>query len=266
MKTNIFSKIAMSVKNIGKSKLDFSHGVSTTSTFGDMQVTHCKLIQPTSNGRVKSKTLVRFGTMLLPTFGKIKSKEYYQLVPVSDLLENVAPMLAQAKISNQNGEIIAPQGFPHMTLGVLSRYIMIGAKMQLFRHTNGSATAITEPTAQMPFIAVKQAAEACGVNAWFKEDSDNPNNGTGNTTRLECFDGMHCSWLNLGALNQNWFDALGSRYEEPSALVNMNCWIPIANESVDSLYGSYHADEKNDDGAVVSTLKYGTIVNPKRSK
>lgn len=264
MKTNVFSKIAMGIKNIGKSKLDFSHGVSTTATFGDMQPSHCKLIIPTSNGRVHSKSLVRFGTMLLPTFGKIKSKEYYQLVPVSDLLENVAPMLAQAKIANQNGEIIAPQGFPHMTLGVLSRYIMIGAKMQLFRHTNGSATAITMPTGQLPWTAVKQAAQNTGIINWFKDNANNPNSGANGNTRLECFDDMHCSWLDLGALNQNWFDALGERYQEPSALNGMHCWIPIANESVDSLFGCYHEDEKNDDGAVVSTLKYGTIVNPEK--
>ena len=53
-KNNMLGKIAMSIKNIGKSRLNLTHDVSTTSAFGDMQATTCKLIIPNSNGVTKS--------------------------------------------------------------------------------------------------------------------------------------------------------------------------------------------------------------------
>ena len=36
MKTNMLGKIALAIKHIGKTRLDFTHDVSTTAGFGDM--------------------------------------------------------------------------------------------------------------------------------------------------------------------------------------------------------------------------------------
>ena len=80
MKNNILGKIKVALGNRNKAHLSLSHDVSTTASFGDVQPTICKLVLPNSNGHVSTKTLVRFGTMLAPTFGRIKAKEYHTLV------------------------------------------------------------------------------------------------------------------------------------------------------------------------------------------
>ena len=166
MKNNMLGKIAFALSNVGKSKLDFTHDVSTTAAFGDVQPTTCKLILPNSNGQVQSHSLVRFGAMVAPTFGRIKAKEYHTLVPMSDLLENFAFMLAQGRKANglnSGSQIISPQDVPHMTLGLLSRMCLIGAEIEVYAHrTNdeGLTTSILQPLTSSDTSAISCAVDS----------------------------------------------------------------------------------------------------------
>lgn len=243
---NPLSKIAFNIKNLGKSKLDFSHSLSTTAGFGDLQCIHCKIVQPNSNGKYQSKELVRFGTLLAPTFGKVKAKEYAEVVPVSDLFECIAPAMAQAPYTNGAGEVVDCKYFPRMTLGLLSRFIMIGARIELFMQVENGVEGVKTvmiPKNSVTFGEVVSQAANDGLVSF--QNGTIGNGGLfyrGNSAVLNtssCFAGFDGLWLNLGWLNDNWFSALGNRYAPPSEIREHNYYIPIANNDFNSLFGQF---------------------------
>lgn len=242
MKNNMLGKIAMAIKTIGKTKLDFTHDVSTTATFGDMQPSTCKLIIPNSNGRVESRQMVRFGTMVAPTFGRIKSKEYHHLVPLSDLFENFAYMLAQGKRSTGDN-IISPERAPHMTLGLLSRCCLVGARIQCYFHQTadtGSSTIILKP---MTVDRAKQYAQDFDqyftMNDWYRA----------NQTAGDVFTGYSGGMFNLGKLTSLW----ASDHNLDGWQNNRDYWIPCRNDTVHELFGVMSKDGYDSNGMPVTT-------------
>lgn len=230
MKTNMLGKIALAIKHIGKTRLDFTHDVSTTAGFGDLQPSTCKLILPNSNGNVESKSLVRFAPMVAPTFGRIKAKEYHHLVPLSDLFENFAYMLAQGKRATGNaGRIISPTRAPHMTLGLLSRFILVGAQVEIYEHTvedNERQTVVHQSLT--PSVADTYRSNFNtdqGIANWFRAGVD----GSG------VFSDYHGSMFNLGRLTSYWASAVGLVGWQ----TQKNFWVPIRNKSAGELFGEY---------------------------
>lgn len=275
---NFLSKIAVNIKNLGKSKLDFSHSISTTAGFGDLQPIHCKLVQPNSNGKIEGKALVRFSTMLAPTFGKVKAKEYHHLVPCSDLFECIAPMMAQSKYINGIGFVNDVDHLPRMTLGLLSRMILIGSRVEIFEHpTSGVQDYKTLKVANNSVTAgaFQDKLNSDGIltfvsglpvhnTDWFDWDADNPNHGSGNITPITSFDGFHGCWLNLGKLNANWFSALSGsgKYVPPVSLTGYpDFWIPIANNDPFEIMG-ITSEEYNDNGTITTRRVYNKHINP----
>lgn len=240
MKNNMLGKIAFALSNVGKSKLDFTHDVSTTAAFGDVQPTTCKLILPNSNGQVQSHSLVRFGAMVAPTFGRIKAKEYHTLVPMSDLLENFAFMLAQGRKANGlnvGAQIIAPQDVPHMTLGLLSRMCLIGAEIEIYPHrTNDEGLTTQIMQAETTAVAHDFADVSTTVRSWIRTDYT----ATGN---LVPYKG---SMFNIGALTWDWAYSNNILADEAE---NKDFWIPIKNKTVASCFGvkteKYVAEDGN---------------------
>lgn len=266
MALNLLDKVKFNIKKVGKSRLDFSHAYSTTASFGDFQPYHCKIVQANSNGKFQSNAAVRFSTMLAPTFGKVKAKDFHHLVPVSDLFECVAPMLAQSKWTNGKGDIVDTSYLPHVTLGLLSRFILIGARFEIYMHTGivvgNNARSIFVPKNALTNKQLLDQAVADGLitrnsnneaiedSNWFKQDVDDWQN--------KGFEGFHGTWFNLGLLNRNWFDVLGNKYTAPAELYNSinHLWIPIANNDIASVFGVNKVEEKSASGAVAEVTHY----------
>ena len=277
---NFLSKVALNIKNLGNAKLDFSHPLSTTAGFGDLQPVHCKLVQPNSNGKIEGKALVRFSTMLAPTFGKVKAKEYHHLVPVSDLFECVAPLLAQTQYYNGNAQLTDNRMLPWCTLGILSRMILIGARCELFVHDGlptGASKNLVIPMNQVTWgtqlnsmkgntlinFTTSNNEVVFSDSEWFKQDSDNPNVEGTSTNRVSSFDGFHGCWFNLGKLNQNWFSRIQSRFTPAPQLISKpNFWIPIANNDIGEITGRTKERNVPTDGDVTDSYRYDRHLNP----
>lgn len=240
MKNNLLGKIAMQIKNIGKSKLDFTHDCSTTAGFGDIQPTTCKLILPDSNGRIDSKNLVRFGTMVAPTFGRIKAKEYHHLVPMSDLLENFAFMLAQGKRkTGYNQSTIAPEYVPNMALGLLSRFCLVGAEIEFYPNLttdDGTTLSIKENNTEALCLDVKNGFT--DLADYVKE----------NVTGTGLWAGYKGSCLNLGKITKPWAEA-----NNLWSVGNHDFWIPIKNRDIDSCFGIRKKDTIDSNGQPTQT-------------
>ena len=247
MKNNMLGKISMAIKHMGKSRLNLTHDVSTTAPFGDMQATTCKLIIPNSNGTVKSRSLVRFGTMVAPTFGRIKSKEYHMLVPLSDLFQNFAFMLAQSKrASGFNQQILSPEKAPHMTLGLLSRYCLIGAEVEIYRHM----TADTDRSTLVVRTTSVSGAEneKNQVVGYLGGNLDNIMKF--NQTAGGVFDGYHGTMFNLGVVTSAWAQEKGlNGWINP----NQQIWIPCRNKDDFSLFGIRTSHGLNQQGQPTTT-------------
>lgn len=231
MKNNLIGKIAMGIKHLGKSKLNFSHDVSTTATFGDLQPTTCKLIQPNSNGYFESRNMVRFGTMVAPTFGRIKSKEYHHLVPLSDLFENFAYMLAQGKRATgiSTNAIISPTAAPHMTLGLLSRFCLVGARVEIYTHNIGDTESVTLVNVSNNVTRAEQYQgefnSRHGLNNWIRT----------NQTAGGVFSGYQGTMFNLGRLTSPWAGQVGLEGWNNAH----DFWIPVRNDTEGEFFGVF---------------------------
>lgn len=226
MKNNILGKIKMSLDNRHKARLSLSHDVSTTASFGDLQPTCCKLVLPNSNGHVSAKTLVRFGTMLAPTFGRIKAKEYHTLVKMSDLFYNFPFLMAQSQRLNANGAVLNVTEVPNLALGLLSRYCLIGAELTVYVHTSTDASNKT-------VIYVPK-----DVNNARNNGSNNNNVQTDigaffqNRTDTGSFNGYSGFMFDVGAFTQAWGEANSVWTSQAH-----NFWIPIKNVDFDGVFG-----------------------------
>lgn len=252
-KNNLLGKIAMSIKNIGKSRLNLTHDVSTTSGFGDMQATTCKLLIPNSNGVTKSRSLVRFGTMVAPTFGRIKSKEYHMLVPLSDLFTNFAFMLAQSKrASGLNQSVLSPDKAPNMTLGLLSRYCLIGAEVEIYRH-------LTVDTERATLVV--RSTSVAGAENEMNTVRSNFGGNFDNIIKLNqhgsgAFTGYRGTLFNLGAITSAWAHANNIEGWDTD---NQQIWIPCRNKDLDSLFGIRVEKGLNQQGQLTDIKTLGHI-------
>lgn len=225
MKNNLFKKIAIKVSNLRKTQLNFAHDVSTTAGFGELQQTTCKLVMPNSNGTTQSKTLVRFAPMVAPTFGRVRSKEYHTLVPVSDLSKNIPALLAQGRVA-RGSNIFEPQFLPHMTLGYLSRYCLVGAEVSMYRQygDGGDDNALSTY-----FIGSSEAGADTmhGQNSWIDDYIQE------NAHSVE-FSGFVGTLMNVDFFTRDW--AI-SKVHQTQQDYRGTLWIPIRNKNAKTLFG-----------------------------
>lgn len=139
MKTNKQKKIQTPESGFKRSKFNWSHDVNTTFSWGEIQPTQVKLIQPDSKTTMSTQELIRLAPMVAPTFGRIKFKTFNQFVPIAELFKNYDRMMAQEPVSTSFGTRV-PQALPSINLGRLSSYVLHGARATVY-YVNGATSA-----------------------------------------------------------------------------------------------------------------------------
>ena len=131
MKTNKQSKIKVPRSGYKRSRFNWSHDVNTTLSWGEVQPSMCKMLIPGSKTTLQTQDLIRLAPMVAPTFGRVKYKTYSQFVGMSDIFPNWAPLMAQEPVSTATKTQI-PDCLPRIPLGMLSTYVLHGARATLY--------------------------------------------------------------------------------------------------------------------------------------
>ena len=131
MKTNKQGNIRVPKSGFKRSRFNWSHDVNTTFAWGEIQPTMCKLLIPNTKTTVQAQSLIRLAPMVAPTFGRVKYKTFSQFVPCADVMPNFDAMLAQEPII-RNGVKKVPKNIPSITLGILSSYVLFGARANIY--------------------------------------------------------------------------------------------------------------------------------------
>lgn len=131
MKTNKQSKIKVKQSKYNRSKFNWTHDVNTTFSWGEIQPTQCKMLIPGSKTTMSTQNLIRLSPMVAPTFGRVKYKTFNQYVAISEIFPNFDAMMAQEPKSTAFGTKV-PQKIPHVPLGKLSAYVLMGARATLY--------------------------------------------------------------------------------------------------------------------------------------
>jgi len=131
MKANKQSKVKVPKSGFKRSRFNWSHDVNTTFNWGEIQPTMCKLLIPDTKTTVQAQSLIRLAPMVAPTFGRVKYKTFSQFVPCADVMPNFDAMMAQEPVF-RNGVKKIPQNIPSISLGVLSSYVLFGARANIY--------------------------------------------------------------------------------------------------------------------------------------
>lgn len=224
MKNNKVGKIAIQTPKQKRSQLNFAHDVSTTAAWGDVQPTTCKLIMPKSSGTIQSKTLVRLAPMVAPTFGRVKAKEYHTLVPISDLTRNGAALLAQARVA-KGTNVFSPDTLPHMTLGLLSRYCLVGSTVTVYKcMTPNDSQARAVFARPHGLTQQEQFASDLQLSNYFYQNYHSTE-----------FSGYVGGVLDLDLITHNWW----IDHALPQQNYAGNLKIPVRNDTVRSFFGTF---------------------------
>ena len=138
MKTNKQKKIKVPQSGNKRSRFNWAHDVNTTYSWGEIQPTQVKMIQPGSKTTMKAQSLIRLAPMVAPTFGRVKYKTFNQFVEIEDIFPNYGSLMSQEPI-NRNGRIKVAQALPAIKLGQLSAWCLQGARASLYWVDEGAS-------------------------------------------------------------------------------------------------------------------------------
>ena len=156
MKTSNLGNVAVGNSSHPRKKFDWTHDVNTTCEWGAVQPLMCRLIPAGSKSKVSTEQLIRFAPLVVPTFGRVKVKNWHYFVAMSDLSQNFASLMAERSVSRSQGYEFVPKKVPHMPLGVLSWMIFFGAKLTIYRRRWGSSADGDLPASGESFVQYEQ--------------------------------------------------------------------------------------------------------------
>lgn len=140
MKTANIGRIAAEIPQGKKGKFNLSHDNNTTYDWGSVQPIFSKLMLPDSSMNIELEQLKRLAPMVVPTFGRVKTKNIAHFIPMEQIWPNWQAMLSKTKVTrssvNENGEATSntyiPKHVPYTKNNVLAAYILTGAKVNLY--------------------------------------------------------------------------------------------------------------------------------------
>ena len=152
MKTSSVSKIAVSVPLSKKSKFNLSHDVNTTYDWGSVQPLFSRLMLPDSTMNVNLEQLTRLAPMVVPTFGRVKMKNYAHFIKFSDLWPNWDAMISQTKVTRTSFQAgvgattntYVPKNVPNIPTCFLTAFCLAGARVNLY--FSGAVGSVNENT------------------------------------------------------------------------------------------------------------------------
>lgn len=169
MLNNKIDKIAIKTANKKTAFFNWSCDNYTTCNIGEMQPTMCKLVPPDTKIVAQRKDLIRLAPLVRPCFTRMSRKDYYSFVSFSELSENFAHMMAQTPVS-RGWSTYYPAKIPHITRGMLSMLVLIGAKVTLWTSaTDGdlSSLGIGTGNGTSRCCPVYNATSATALDAYF---------------------------------------------------------------------------------------------------
>ena len=156
MKANKQGKIKIKNSGFKRSHFNWAHDVNTTHTWGEIQPTQCKMLIPGSKTTMSTQDLIRLAPMVAPTFGRVKYKTFNQFVALSEIFPNFDAFMAQEPITKTGGTKV-PNQIPSIKLGMLSSYVLLGAKASIYWTDLANATAKAGADAGIYHKEYKQA-------------------------------------------------------------------------------------------------------------
>lgn len=108
-------KIGRSTK---RNHLNMQHDCETTSSFGVVQPTICKLIIPNSKISISSKSFTRLAPLPCPTFGRIKVNMSNRFIPISEVFEAYDYFQKQQQLDTAIRSYI-PQEFDNVDMSLV---------------------------------------------------------------------------------------------------------------------------------------------------
>lgn len=127
MKNNELGKVAIGSGRHPKSRFNLSHDVNSTYQFGEVQPVLFRDMIAGEKDVVDIESMVRLAPMVAPTFGRIKHKEWHHFIPMKDLFPHYGNFLSETTFANSISTKL-----PHMTLGALSYFCLVGSKMTIY--------------------------------------------------------------------------------------------------------------------------------------
>lgn len=233
MKNNQISKISMKSSRRKMAKFNLSHDISTTFGFGEMQPTICRFMLPDSKATMQSDSLIRLAPMNVPTFGRLRLRNYSQFVPITDIFPAYDSLMAQTRYS-YGGNTYKPTILPSIPLSVLSAMCLIGADITLYDvKTSQSIAGGTQyrlygygtSSQDHYYNFINQLNTYCGRN----------------------FLGENLSWTNF--FNGGSFNGIDAKLilgaVNPDFVNSIPFYIPIAAKDMTELFGTGSSDSQD---------------------
>lgn len=128
MKNTELKNIAIGSGSHKKARFNLSHDVNSTYQFGEVQPVLFRDMISGEKDVVDIESMVRLAPMVAPTFGRIVHKEWHHFIPFTDLFPHYGNFLAQ---NSYRGQV--PAKLPAMSLGILSYFCLVGARMTIYQ-------------------------------------------------------------------------------------------------------------------------------------
>lgn len=140
MQTSATGRISADIPNGQKSKFNLSHDNNTTYDWGSVQPILSKMMMPDSSINIELEQLKRLAPMVVPTFGRVKSKNISHFIPIDEIWPNWQAMLSQTKVTrpsqDADGQATSntyiPKYVPYIKTNILAMYTLIGARVNIY--------------------------------------------------------------------------------------------------------------------------------------
>lgn len=156
MNNNNMGRVAVRTSARKRSATPIPYDVNSTFGVGAIKPLMIREVIPNSSISVKTRNLIRLGTMNVPTYGRLKLNMRHYFVGMSDLTKNFGALMSEQVISRAHGSF-KPISLPCMTKGFLNLFSLVGAHVSLYRLYNSSNDTTNEASARL-FKTVYKAA------------------------------------------------------------------------------------------------------------
>ena len=157
MNNNNLGRVAVRTASRKRVPTPLNFDVNATASVGSVMPFMLRECVAGSKPTVKTRSLIRLATMLVPTYGRMKLNLRHYFVGMSDLTENFAALLAKTPIS-RGVKTFTPLSLPFMSKGFLSLFSLVGSHVTLYR--NFSSYDDTRETSECRLYKAKYGAPA----------------------------------------------------------------------------------------------------------
>lgn len=283
MNNNNLGRVSVRTSRRKRTSTPLNYDVNATAGVGEILPFAVREVAPDSRVDLKTRNLIRLGTMVVPTYGRLRLNLRHYFVGMGDLTENMGALLSEQVISRGKYNF-KPVSLPYMSKGFLSLFSLVGAHITLYRYSTESLTDNDDDIfvdCYKPHFGATDFTHTpyTTIYSWMCEDSfgdiqdgdtssvpDFLNNNRFYTQSMpeyfrNAWGGYDGPALNIAKLIRNDNRAF------PRVNYFDEFWIPIENKTWETLFDAQNTDEKpiGSDSSVVplGTADAVIVVDPK---